>query len=304
MTAKKIKQLEIIFSIAALLLVGLGLFIHGQTAGKQTIIQLRLPRVIFALFGGSMLTVSALLFQTTLRSDYIDGSMLGLASGAELVIALVNLLFYQLLSYRVLIGALTGGLLLVILRTTLFKIKRSSFFLILGGLSLALLFVAATQLITTGSGFQGKSLSNTTWTDLWFLVIILLSGLLLLLWQWEQFKGFVLPSLQAQQLGFNEQKSSLVFQLVAGMWLGAVSAVLGTVFFVGIVLVQVVKLSTKVVAGQRIFLTILTGGCVLVCADDLAHYLIPSQELPTNALLMLLTAPLILFLIMRWSREV
>ena len=304
MTVKKIRQLEVVVGILLLFLCGIGLFVRWRTTGMQTILQLRLPRVLFAVCGGAMLTVSALLFQTTLRSNYIDGSMLGIANGAELVIAFVNVLFSQLVSYRVLVGALTGGLILVLLRRTLFKVQRGSFFLILGGLSLALLLAAATQLITTGSGFQGKSLSNTTWLDTWLLLIILLAGVLMLIWRWDQLNTFALPALQTSQLGFDEAKNSFTLQMVAGMWLGAVSAVLGTVFFVGIVLVQLIKLLTRVVSGHRAWLTALTGGAVLVCADDLAHFLLPTQELPTNALLMLLTAPLILFLLVRWTREI
>lgn len=304
MTAKKIKHLKIMLGGLLVMLVLAGVLLRGQDASVQVIIQLRVPRVLFALGGGVVLVVSALLLQTTLRSDYLDGSMLGLANGAELALALVNVLFARALPYRVLVGALAGGILVVCLRVTLFKVKHSSFFLILGGLALAMFFAAATQLLTTGGGFQGKSLANTTWIDVWLLAIVIVVGAILLLSQWTKLDAFALPSLQARQLGLNEQSSSLTLQLVAGLWLGAVSAVLGTVFFVGLVLVQLVKLVTQVVARKRMGLTAMVGGVVLLGADDLAHYLLPARELPTNAVLLLLTAPLILVLLKRWLHEV
>lgn len=304
MTAKQIKKLELLFVGLLIFLAVAGLLVHGRTVGPQTILQLRLPRVLFALCGGGMLTVSAALLQTTLRSNYVDGSMLGIANGAELVVALVNVIFVQALSCRVVVGALSGGLLVVCLRGTLFRLKHSAFFLILGGLSLAMFLSAGTQLLTSGSGFQGKSLANTTWVDVWLLVIILLGGLILLVGQWGGLDFFALSSVQTRQLGINEQSSSLVLQLIAGVWLGAVSAVLGSVFFVGLVLVQLVKIVTRLIARKRLGLTALLGGVVLLCADDLAHYLLPGRELPTNALVLLLTAPLLLFLLKRWTDEV
>ncbi|MFT8407226.1 iron chelate uptake ABC transporter family permease subunit, partial [Liquorilactobacillus nagelii] len=93
-----------------ILLIFLQLSLQMNFANNWQLIfwQLRLPRLLFVLGTGLCLGLSTLLLAATLRQPYIDGSMLGIANGAELLVALLTIINANVLTYRVLVGALAG----------------------------------------------------------------------------------------------------------------------------------------------------------------------------------------------------
>ena len=284
----------------------LQLFFHlGKQADWQLIIlQLRLPRLLFEIGTGLGLGISALLLAATLRQPYIDGSMLGIASGSQLLTALAAIAFPQTTSYRVLIGAVAAVFCLLLLRISVFKFQSRPLFMIIGGFCWAMFFEAVTSILTETSGWSGKSLANTTWIDVSWLALFLLLG-----WLIWQFCGrflpfFALPKLQTSQLGIDEAKVSLQLQLLACLWLGALTAVLGTAFFVGVVLNQLVKELTQLGLLQRLSLVALFSVFSLLLADTLAHFTFYPIELPTNTVLLILSAPAFVFLLVRWSHAI
>lgn len=149
-------MLILYLSIVLVVVITLGVPLGQQWPSWDIFWQLRLPRVLFALIGGAMLAVSALIFQTTLRHHYIDASMLGLASGSELGLALLTVVWAPALTYRVAIGAVLAMGWLVVLRRSVLKMGHQPLLLPLGGLALALFFNAGTSLLTNQQGFAGK----------------------------------------------------------------------------------------------------------------------------------------------------
>ncbi|MCM0598385.1 iron chelate uptake ABC transporter family permease subunit [Periweissella fabalis] len=288
--------------ISAILLISgltLGLPLGHMWPTTQIFWQLRVPRLIFALIGGGMLAVSAVIFQTTLRNRYVDGGMLGLASGVELGNALIAVIFAPATPWRVLTGALWAIVWLLILRASMLRILRQPLQLLLGGLGVAMLLNAITTLITSNQGFVGKSLANVTLQDTWLLAIFCVVGIII--WQiaGPTLTYFALPQIHVGQLGIDEKRLSLLWQLGAALFIGAVTAVLGSTFFVGLIIAQVVaQLMTKP-AQNRLVVTGLLGAVMLSGSDLLAHSLHYPLELPTGAVLMLLTAPLLLVF---WKR--
>lgn len=288
--------------ISAILLISgltLGLPLGHMWPTTQIFWQLRVPRLIFALIGGGMLAVSAVIFQTTLRNRYVDGGMLGLASGVELGNALIAVIFAPATPWRVLTGALWAIVWLLILRASMLRILRQPLQLLLGGLGVAMLLNAITTLITSNQGFVGKSLANVTLQDTWLLAIFGVVGIII--WQiaGPTLTYFALPKIHVGQLGIDEKRLSLLWQLGAALFIGAVTAVLGSTFFVGLIIAQVVaQLMTKP-AQNRLVVTGLLGAVMLSGSDLLAHSLHYPLELPTGAVLMLLTAPLLLVF---WKR--
>lgn len=291
---------------ACLLLIILQLSLHLNSAGDWQLIfwQLRLPRLLFVLGTGLCLGLSTLLLAATLRQPYIDGSMLGIANGAELLVALLVILNANILTYRVLVGALAGVVCLGLLRASVFKLKTRPLFMIIGGFCLAMFFNALTVILTSNSGWTGKSMGNVTWTDVIWLLIILVAGCFLWILAGQYLQYFALPEIQTRQLGFNEDRAALIFQLIAALWLGAATAVLGTAFFAGVVLNQLIKELTKLGLVARLPFVGIFSILVVLVADTLGHFAFYPTELPTNAVLLLLLAPAFVFLIVRWSRAV
>lgn len=278
--------------------------IESQSDWQLIIIQLRLPRLIFELGTGLAIGLSAVLLAATLRQPYLDGSMIGIASGSELTIALITVLIPASLIYRVLIGAVAGILCLLLLRSSIFKYHNHVLFLIIGGFCLAMFFNALTTILTESSGWTGKSLANVTWLDVGWLVLITLIAIIFWQKNYRYLDYFALPELQTRQLGIDEAKVALSLQLIAAGLLGAVTAVLGTVFFAGVVVNQLIREYTHLGIAARVPFVIVFSILDVLLADTVAHFIFYPTELPTNAVLLVLLAPAFLMLLMRWSRAI
>src|SRR5690625_1077111 len=74
-------------------------FIHGLWTGTnedvQVIKDLRLPRIIIAIFAGAMLSVSGALLQAVVRNPLADPGIIGVSSGASFMSILVFSLFHS-----------------------------------------------------------------------------------------------------------------------------------------------------------------------------------------------------------------
>ena len=292
--------ISLFLGIVAVVVLTLGLPLGHQWPSWPIFWQLRLPRVLFALMGGAMFAISALIFQTTLRHRYIDGSMLGVASGSELGLALLTVIWAPTMTYRVIIGAGLAIGWLVVLRQSVWRMGQQPLLLPLGGLVLAMFFNAGTSLLTNQQGLLGKSLANVTVTDTWWLGVIGLIGLIWLQLRQGQLALFALPQGHVARLGYRESRLSWPWELVAAGYVGAVSAVLGTIFFVGLIVAQLVRFWFGGSAQQRLLPTALLGTLVLSLSDMLAHSSRYPVELPTGAMLMLLTAPF--FMVLWWQQ--
>ncbi len=294
---RKISYGVIFLGLIVVAALTLGVPLGGQWPTRLIFWQLRLPRLLFALLGGAMIAVSAVIFQTTLRQRYLDGSMLGLASGSELGIALWTLCWPKAHTYRVFLGAGLAILLLWLLRQRILKNMAMSTVLPLAGLGLAMFLNAGTSLLTNQQGLLGQSLANVTITDAWSLGIVALIGVLMIQTDQAQLTFFALPQWHVAQLGVNEQRLSWFWQVVAAGYLGAVTAVLGTIFFVGLVLAQVVVRWWGGNAQARLLPTALVGALMLSVSDFFAHSLRYPVELPTGAMFMFMTAPFLMFIL-------
>ncbi|WP_261657321.1 iron ABC transporter permease [Leuconostoc holzapfelii] len=294
---RKISYGVIFLGLIVVAALTLGVPLGGQWPTRLIVWQLRLPRLLFALLGGAMIAVSAVIFQTTLRQRYLDGSMLGLASGSELGIALWTLCWPKAHTYRVFLGAGLAILLLWLLRQRILKNMAMSTVLPLAGLGMAMFLNAGTSLLTNQQGLLGQSLANVTITDAWSLGIVALIGVLMIQTDQAQLTFFALPQWHVAQLGVNEQRLSWFWQVVAAGYLGAVTAVLGTIFFVGLVLAQVVVRWWGGNAQARLLPTALIGAVMLSVSDFFAHSLRYPVELPTGAMFMFMTAPFLMFIL-------
>lgn len=286
----------LVAGLVAISIVTLALPLGHTWPTPQIFWELRVPRLIFAVLGGGMLAASAVIFQTTLRNRYVDGGMLGLASWVELGNAVLAVFFAPATPWRVLTGALWAVVWLLILRASMLRILRQPLQLLLGGLGVAMVLNAITTLLTSNQGFVGKSLANVTVQDTWLLAIVGIVGIII--WQiaGTTLTYFALPKLHVVQLGIDETRLSLLWQLGAALLIGAVTAVLGTTFFVGLIIAQVIAQVVVKPAQSRLVVTGLLGAVMLSTSDLLAHSVHYPVELPTGAVLMLLTAPLLLVL--------
>ena len=90
---------------------------------------------------------------------------------------------------------------------------------------------------------------------------------------------------------------------IVGLWSGAVTGLLGVIFFLGAVLPQISRLMAPHAKAQALFLpTSLWGSLLLLNADTIARTVVAPTELPASAVLLAISGPLFILLLIKGGR--
>ena len=84
--------------------------VSGNDNDVNVIKDLRLPRIIIAIFAGGALSVSGVLLQAVMRNPLAEPGIIGVASGASFFTVLAVSFFPALFFYTPLIACIGGGI--------------------------------------------------------------------------------------------------------------------------------------------------------------------------------------------------
>lgn len=276
--------------------------IQGNHSAWQVVMNYRLPRIVVSVVAGAMIGWSSILIQLVLRNRLVDASILGVMNGTQFIMLVVIVLLPSLTNINVFIASSFGIIICMGWRIVMPK-QSSSMTLILIGIATAMTFQSLTQLTTTGFGVPIPTLSTVTWAQTIQVLIMLLVGMMLLIIVWPQLKYFALPSEQLRLLRIPETKIIYGVMAIVGIWSGAVTSVLGVIFFLGAVLPQMVRHMIPHAKSQALFVpTGLCGSVLLLNADTIARTVLAPTELPTGAVLLAISGPLFVLLLMKGVR--
>jgi len=275
----------------------------GQSQTWHLVLIYRLPRLIVALFGGAILGSSGLLLQIVLRNRLVDPSILGMMNGTQFLTVGILVIMPTLLTQNVLIGSLSG-LIIMLGWHLLIPKNRPRLQLVLIGIATAMTFQALTNLASEGFGVPLPTLGTVTWLQVIQLLMMTLIGGIFLMLAWSQLKYFALPSQQVKLLGINENQLLWFILITIGLWTGALTSLLGVVFFLGAILPQIARLMAPHAQSQGLLVpTMLWGSLLLINADTLARTILAPKELPTSAVLLAISGPLFALMLLKGGRH-
>lgn len=300
----------LILSIGAALLLGnttLSIIdvIYGQSTTWQVITSYRMPRIVVAVVAGAILGLSSVLLQLVLRNRLVDASILGLMNGSQFLMLSTLVVLPVLTQVNVFIASLFGSIICLgwqfLIHTK--QPTQSTMRLILIGIATAMTFQSLTQLVTTGFGVPLPTLSTVTWSQVFQLLIILMLGMMIMIIVYPNLKYFALSSEQVKLLNKTEGKTIRLVLCMVGLWSGAVTSLLGVIFFFGAVLPQISRLLFAKIKTQALFMpTALWGSILILNADTIARTVLAPTELPTSAVLLALSGPLFVLLLLKGGR--
>ena len=273
--------------------------------------ELRVPRVLFAFFAGSILALSGLLFQTLFRNALMTPYTLGISSGAVLgagiaiKLGLGTFVFgIAAISIFGFLGAILTVFLLIYLSQFLRSGQHQS--LLLLGIALSLFYTSALMVIFyLGDAMQNDMLIRFTMGSLsvigWQNPIVL--GLIaFILFFTVYLYRFELQLLsisehQAYLKGINTKRVTLILLMISSLGIGTLVSISGPIGFVGLIVPHmVVKLYPSTVS-FRIVKTALFGGFFLVLCDTITRGLQTQSELPIGIVTALIGGPFFIYLI-------
>jgi iron complex transport system permease protein len=281
----------------------------------------RIPKALTCLLAGSALATAGLLMQTLFRNPMAGPDVLGLTSGASLLVALVILLgqfstiFKGVLfhnSWSIALAASLGGGLVFILIISIAKyVKDNAALLIIG-----LMISAATSSLVSVMQYTSKaddlqafliwtlgSMGNTNWTEISVLAIVVALGLGISYGSVKSLNSWLLGENYARSLNINMGRSRLWIVVATGLLTGSVTAFCGPIAFVGLAVPHLVRLIIPVTNHKILMPAVMMGGSILLLFCDLVAQLPGStQILPLNAITSLIGAPVVIWMVIKSKR--
>lgn len=281
------------------------------------IYDMRLPKVVVAIFAGMALSASGLLMQTLFRNPLAGPYVLGINSGASFGVALFTLAVPMmsvsapwLYSIGVTGVAWIGSAAILLMVMALSRrIKSISVILILGMMlgSAISAVVGILQYMGTEESLKAfivwtmGSLSNVTTEQLYIFVPVIVVGLVLALAAVKSLNMLLLGESNARTLGLNVRLSRTIIFLATTLLAGSVTAYCGPIGFIGLAMPHLARMTFRTSDHRALMpAAMLWGGVsMLLCcllSDLIARY---SVVLPVNTLTALLGVPIIIFVVLR-----
>ena len=288
-----------------------------QADYAHIIYDMRMPKVLVAIFAGMALSASGLLMQTLFRNPLAGPYVLGINSGASFGVALFTLAVPMMaisVPWLYDIGvtgvALIGSAAILLMVMALSRrIKSISVILILGMMlgSAISAVVGILQYMGTEESLKAfivwtmGSLSNVTTAQLYIFVPTVVVGLILSLVAVKSLNMLLLGEGNARTLGLNVRLSRTIIFLATTLLAGTVTAYCGPIGFVGLAMPHLARMTFRTSDHRTLMpAAMLWGGvAMLLCcllSDIIARY---SVILPVNTLTALLGVPIIIFVVLR-----
>lgn len=277
---------------------------------RNVLIDIRLPRVLFAMVTGAGLAISGAAMQALFRNPLAEPGLIGISAGGALgAVAAIVLLsggFWVTAP-----SAFVGSLLATLCAYAVGRRVPGVAGLLLAGVAITamafsligvLTFIATDAQLRDLTFWNMGSLGGANWKLLAFLGpwVMLVSAWMIS--QWRVMNALLLGEREAQHLGYALKRVRAKLVLASALIVGPLVAATGTIVFVGLVVPHLVRMTLG--ANHRWLLpaTVIAGALALVLADWAARTVVVPAELPIGLVTGLVGGPFFLWLLARGRR--
>lgn len=267
---------------------------------------IRLPRVFVAILVGMNLAVSGAILQAITRNELASPFILGVSSGAGLMILITLVLFGSLTTVLPLIASVGGATAFLIVYAIAWQNGTSPVRLVLAGvivatvlgsLQTALFFFADdVGVVQTAIAWTTGSLTGTDWTQVRMALPWTVLAMLLALISSRQLNVLLLGESTAKSLGMNVERVRFALSGVAVLAAAASIAVAGIVAFVGLIVPHVVRNLVGSDYKQIIVGCVFAGPALMVAADVGARLALSPVQVPVGIVTGIVGGPYFLYL--------
>ena len=280
---------------------------------KQILIDIRLPKALTAIIAGIALSIAGLIMQTLFRNPLAGPYTLGISSGATLGVALITMCSVLLTTMHTALllpfAACIGATLVLLLVVAVSKRVTSNVSLLIVGIMFGSIASALVNVLQNFSNPDSLklfivwtlgSLHSVGWSDMPFLLSVVIVGLIIVLCVLKPLNGLLLGEDYAHGLGINIGRTRLLIVLATGLLAGGITAFCGPIAFIGVAVPHIARGILKS-SNHRytIPLSALIGACLLLACDILCS--LATSPLPISTVSALFGAPIIIWIIMKKS---
>lgn len=286
--------------------------ISDDQVSYNIIWKIRLPRLFMAAVLGGALSLSGYLLQTFFRNPIAGPFILGISSGAKMVVAIVMIAFSAAtipmpVSVTV-IAAFLGSVLSMLFVLAFAGRAGSMSALLVIGVMISYITTAVTDFLINFANeaeivnlthWSLGDFSGATWQNVRVAVIIVIPTFILTLLATKQISAYQLGEGYAENLGVNIRVFRVVLILLSSFFSAVVIAFAGPISFVGIAVPHIVKLMLRTAKPSVMIPASFLGGAVFcMFCDLLARTLMAPAELSLGTVTSAIGAPIVIWLML------
>lgn len=290
----------------------------GEEAAAYSIIwKIRLPRLLMAAVLGGALALSGYLMQTFFRNPIAGPYVLGISSGAKMVLAVVTIIWSgHIASMPVSLNVLTSfaGSMLCMLFVLFFagKVKSMATLLVVGVMignicsavtDFMINFANEAQIVNLTHWSLG-TFSGASWTNLKAATVLILITFILTFLTAKPMSAYQLGEDYAKSMGINIKIFRIILITLASMLSACVTAFAGPIAFVGIAVPHITKLLFGTAKPIVMIPAVTMCGSIFCMACDLiARTALSPSELSIGTVTSVIGAPIVIWLMVGRKHE-
>ena len=295
------------------LLVGSVSVDFATETARRILFDIRLPRLLAALILGGALSVAGFLLQTFFNNPLAGPFVLGISSGAKLVVAIVMIVALNagviLNSWGMIAAAFIGAMLSMGFVLLVSARTKTMGILIICGIMVGYFCSAITELFITFAkdsnivnlhNWAQGSFAGISWNNVVVMALVVALSMAATVFLAKPMSAYQLGETYAKNLGVDVRRLRVYLILISSLLAACVTAFAGPIAFVGIAVPQLLKRMLKSQnPGVMIPACFLGGSVFCLLSDLLARVLFAPTELSISVVTSVLGAPIVIWVMLK-----
>lgn len=287
------------------------------TPESRIIFSIRMPRMLLAAILGGALALSGFLLQTFFRNPIAGPFVLGISSGAKMVVGVTTILlvpYFKSINSTVMIVSAFAGSLLIVSIVLLFsqRVKNMSMLLVIGIMvgyvcsaitDFCITFASEEKIISLTSWSMG-SFSGANWSNVVTAGWLCIAGAGLSWLLSKPIAAYALGEGYAQSLGINIKFFRAALILLSSMLSACVTAFAGPISFVGIAVPHITRTMLKTARPVVVIpATYLCGAVFCIFCDLIARTAFSPAEMAIGTVTSAFGAPVVIYMMLKRQKN-
>lgn len=281
------------------------------------VLQIRFPRALAAAILGGGLALSGYLLQTFFHNPIAGPFILGISSGAKLMVSLVMVLLLghavRISSIAMIAAAFAGAMISMGFVLLMSRMLDKMSMLIVAGVMIGYICSAVTDFVVTFAddadivnlhNWSKGSFSGISWNNVFVMAVVIFLAFFCIFLMSKPISAYQLGESYAANMGLNVRMFRALLVLLSSVLSACVTAFAGPVSFVGIAVPHLVK---NLFGTSRPILMIpacfLGGAVFCLFCDLLARVLFAPTEMSISTVTAVFGAPVVIFIMIKNKKE-
>lgn len=288
-----------------------------RNTSSDILLKIRIPRALAALLLGGALSLSGYLLQTFFHNPIAGPFVLGVSSGAKLIVAITMIysvgLIGALSSGVLIISAFIGSLLSLGFVLLISKKVKQMSILVVCGVMIGYICSAVTDFLVTFAddsdivnlhGWSVGTFSGTSMDNVKVIFVFVMIGLIGSLFISKPIGAYMLGENYAKNMGVNIKLLRALLIVLSGLLSASVTAFAGPVSFVGIAVPHIIRVLFKTSKPLVMIPACFLGGSIfcMIC-DMIARTVFAPTELSISTVTAVFGAPVVIYIMVNRRRQ-